>query len=54
MTFGRPAAISDDYVRLELPIPYETVLEMNAPAKIRNYRSVLFFKATMFSLSNSI
>jgi hypothetical protein len=47
MTFGRPMAIPEDYVRLPLP----QVLEDHAPTfdhdSIVETKSVMFFNATM-------
>ena len=48
MTFGRPAAIPENYVKLDLPVDYDDILPSSTagfdPVK-RN--SVLFFNATM-------
>ncbi len=48
MTFGRPAAIPDDYVKLALPVDYDNVLESMLPADPRKHTSVCFFNATMY------
>jgi hypothetical protein len=46
MTFGRPASIPDDYIRLELPkVLDDDLCSMNQESVGVN--SVLFFNATM-------
>jgi hypothetical protein len=47
MTFGRPATIPDDYVKLELPINYQDLLVPAPAIDNRKADSVLFFNATM-------
>lgn len=48
MTFGRPAAIPDSYVRLELPVEIDKQIPPVAPANLRKNTSVQFFTATMY------
>ncbi len=47
MTFGRPAAIPDDYVRIELPRHYRETLGEVAPLPPLKETSVYFFNATI-------
>jgi hypothetical protein len=48
MTFGRPAAIPDNYVKLELPIDLTSAdVSMSGP-DLRRQKSVQFFNATMW------
>ena len=48
MTFGRPAAIPDGYMMLDLPVDYDTILSpRTAPVDSIKHDSVLFFNATM-------
>lgn len=47
MTFGRPAAIPDDYVRISLPRHYREILGEGPPLSPLKEASVLFFNATM-------
>ncbi len=47
MTFGRPAAIPDDYVKLELPRSFDDGGSPGLAADPRNIVSVNFFNATM-------
>ena len=48
MTFGRPAAIPDDYVRLELPMNIDQIIPSSTqPTDLRVQNSVNFFNATM-------
>jgi hypothetical protein len=47
MTFGRPATIPDDYVRLELPLNYDELIPSSALFDPRRQISVQFFNATM-------
>ena len=42
MTFGRPAAIPESYIKLELPAHYEG----SSPSAVK-HASMLFFNATM-------
>lgn len=48
MTFGRPTAIPDSYIKLELPVEIDTLLCPNAPVDPRKHTSVQFFNATMY------
>lgn len=48
MTFGRPAAIPDNYVRLELPLDYEHI-DLVENEKKKN--STLFYSMTMYACS---
>ena len=52
MTFGRPAAIPDCYVRLELPVEYELADASVTTFEARKEISVGFYSATMFVLPN--
>ena len=47
MTFGRPAAIPDDYVRIELPRHYREILGDVTPLPPLKEASVYFFNATI-------
>ena len=47
MTFGRPAAIADNYVKLELPLDYDAVLLSTTPSDPCKQVSVRFFNVTM-------
>lgn len=47
MTFGRPATIPDDYIKLELPIDIENVLDTAISTDTQKSTSVLFFSATI-------
>jgi hypothetical protein len=47
MTFGRPCAIPDDYVRLPLPCIIDDVGTPGVASDPRNVVSVSFFNATM-------
>jgi hypothetical protein len=48
MTFGRPAAIPDSYIKLELPVDIDTLISPNTPADPRKHASVQFFNVTMY------
>jgi hypothetical protein len=48
MTFGRPAAIPDSYIKLELPVELDTPILPLTPADPRKHPSVQFFNATMY------
>jgi hypothetical protein len=47
MTFGRPAAIPDSYIKLELPVEIDTVVDPKMPANSQKHASVQFFNGTM-------
>jgi hypothetical protein len=47
MTFGRPAAIPDSYVRLELPVDLASADPSLSGQDLRRQKSVQFFNATM-------
>ncbi|TVY92748.1 hypothetical protein LAWI1_G002078 [Lachnellula willkommii] len=47
MTFGRPATIPDDYVRLELPLDYDELILSSTTFDPRQQISVQFFNATI-------
>lgn len=48
MTFGRPATIPDEYVKLELPVDYDSITPSTPPSTdpVRQ-NSVVFFNATI-------
>jgi len=46
MTFGRPAAVPDDYIKLELPSAYEIFSAADAPNQLKD-NSLHFFNATI-------
>lgn len=49
MTFGRPAAIPESYVKLDFPVDYEAVhLSGVSKGDPRRHISVQFFVATMY------
>lgn len=48
MTFGRPAAIPDNYIKLELPIDIDAAVAPAMPASLCQSASVQFFNATMY------
>jgi len=41
MTFGRPAAVPDDYVKIAMPVVFDDT------SSLMEYDSVCFFNATM-------
>lgn len=48
MTFGRPVAIPENYVKLDLPVDYDDILPSSIPGgDLVKRNSVLFFNATM-------
>jgi hypothetical protein len=47
MTFGRPAAVPDDYVRIELPVDIETGIDGATATDTHKSTSLLFFNATI-------
>lgn len=47
MTFGRPAMIPNDYVKLELPVDFHSLVAAASPADPLKSGSTLFFSATM-------
>lgn len=48
MTFGRPAAIPESYVKLDLPVDYDAVhLTGVSKGDLTKHISVQFFVATM-------
>lgn len=51
MTFGRPSAIPEDYIRIDLPHPFpiDPAPERNTSAESMNPANVSFFTATMYA-----
>ncbi|KAF2501403.1 hypothetical protein BU16DRAFT_450555 [Lophium mytilinum] len=47
MTFGRPAAIPDSYVRLELPVDFDCIAADNSAVDPRKRNSTLFYTMTI-------
>ena len=47
MTFGRPAAIPDDYINMDLPVDYDELIPSTRPTDPKIQGSVGFFNATM-------
>jgi hypothetical protein len=47
MTFGRPAAIPDSYVKLEMPVEIEVDTLSPPPVEGSNPTNISFFAATM-------
>ena len=51
MTFGRPSAIPEDYIRLDLPLPFpiDASPESHTSAETKKSANVGFFIATMYA-----
>jgi hypothetical protein len=47
MTFGRPPAIPESYVQLELPVPYASLQQPVSAVEKGDSLSVAFFNGTM-------
>lgn len=47
MTFGRPAAIPEAYVKLDLPVDFDEIHLVRRPDP-RKHLSVQFYNATMY------
>jgi hypothetical protein len=47
MTFGRPPAIPESYIQLDLPIPYATLQQPMTTEEKGDALSILFFNSTM-------